>query len=89
MTPVFAGKLAVMLVVLWILLPLIAVLFIIWLGVRYFDRRYKSCENGDSPAKLLTGSFEPTKEVFIDPKDGHKFRVYYNRQTGERHYVRE
>lgn len=84
-----AGMAVALAAMLWMLLPLVVTAVIIWVGWRYFDRRYKSGDHAESSAKLLTGDFEPTNEVFIDPKDGHKYRVYYNRRTGEREYVRE
>jgi hypothetical protein len=37
---------------------------------------------------LLNGQFVKTNEVFIDPKDGFTYQVYYNPSTGEREYVR-
>lgn len=57
-------------------------------SIFYFDRRYKrrrigEQENGPQPG------FVPTFEVFIDPADGHRYRVYYNPETGERDYIRE
>lgn len=84
-----AGIMIALAAALWILLPLAATAVIIWLGWQYFDRRYKSGDREETSAKLLSGSFEPTAEVYIDPKDGLKYRVYYNRRTGEREYVRE
>lgn len=75
-----------LLALLYFALPLVAVIIIIWLGVRYFDRRYK----GEADhSKLLSGHFVKTNEMFRDPKDGMLYRVYYNPETGEREYVRE
>ncbi|GIQ70932.1 HD family phosphohydrolase [Xylanibacillus composti] len=72
-----------------ILIGLQALLFLLllWLGWRYYDRRYKS---GKQPQNgLYDGTLERTSEVFIDPKDGLRYRVYFNRHTGEREYIRE
>lgn len=75
-------------VMLIILLQIAAVVAIIWIGIRFFDKRYKTGDDA-ARAQLLDGSLERTSEVFIDPKDGLKYRVYFNRQNGERTYVRE
>lgn len=78
----------VLLGVLWVLIQIGGVVALVWLSWRYFDQRYK----GNSTVRqvdLLSGDWEPTQEVFIDPKDHLKYRVYYNRHTGERDYVRE
>ena len=71
----------------WTLLQIAGFVVLVWLSWRYFDRRYKT---DDAPqSKLLSGNMEPTSEVFIDPKDGKKYRVYYDRRSGEREYVEE
>lgn len=56
----------------------------------YYDKRYK-CERPSAKDKsLLPGpGFERTGEVFIDPRDGLRYRVYYNAKSGERDYIRE
>jgi len=74
--------------VLWTFAQIAAVLALVWLSWRYFDRRYKA-KNAAQQPNLLSGELEPTTEVFIDPRDGNKYRVYYNRRTGEREYVEE
>jgi hypothetical protein len=76
------------LVVAWISIQIAGAILLIWLSWRYFDRRYKSRDVQSSP-DLLTGALERTSEVFIDPKDGLTYRVYYNRKTGDREYVQE
>ncbi|MEB3101076.1 HD family phosphohydrolase [Ferviditalea candida] len=73
----------------WFLLQAAMLVVLIWLSWRYFDRRYKERDDGKHPQGLYDGSLEKTQEVFIDPKDGFKYRVYYNRTTGEREYIRE
>ncbi len=72
----------------WLVIQIAAFLFILWLGWRYFDKRYKQNPKGSDTA-ILSGALEKTAEVFIDPKDGLKYRVYYNRRTGERTYIQE
>ncbi len=71
----------------WISLQVAAFLILLLLGILYFDRRYKKRKprrNG-----TLDASPERTSEVFIDPKNGIKYRVYYHRDTGEREYIEE
>lgn len=69
-------------------LPAIAFAVLIWISWRYFDKRYKSHKKA-SDLGLYSASLERTSEVFIDPRDGLKYRVYYNRHTGEREYILE
>lgn len=57
------------------------------LGLFVYDKRYKQKPQGQEDR--IKNGFLPTSEVFIDPKDGHKYRVYYNPYSGERDYVRE
>ncbi|MCC2684459.1 MAG: hypothetical protein K0R75_1358 [Paenibacillaceae bacterium] len=71
----------------WFGLQILIVVVLILLGWLYFDRRYKKRKPGEEHSRQP--GFEPTSEVFIDPKDGHKYRVYFNSRTGERDYVRE
>ncbi|KGP75175.1 hypothetical protein JT05_12070 [Desulfosporosinus sp. Tol-M] len=52
--------------------------YVIW------DKRYRKNHGIDVPA-----GFEKTEEITIDPSDGRKLRVYYNRKTGERYYCEE
>lgn len=52
--------------------------FVIW------DKRYGKNHGLDVP-----NDFEKTDEVTIDPSDGRRLRVYYNRKTGERFYHEE
>ncbi|MGE5405865.1 MAG: hypothetical protein ACM3PP_13125 [Candidatus Saccharibacteria bacterium] len=49
-----------------------------------WDKRYR--KHG---LQNLPPGFQKTDEVFIDPVDGTKQRVYYNTENGERHYVEE
>ena len=60
---------------------------VLLLGYFYYDKRYR--RNESNPDDRPPHGFHPTSEVFIDPKDGFKYRVYYNPYKGEREYVRE
>jgi|GEM_PF-1165529 len=57
------------------------------LGWIVYDKRYKS-RDASSASKPSNGFLE-TAEVFLDPKDGRRYRVYYNPRTGDREYVLE
>jgi hypothetical protein len=72
----------------WIIIQIGGFILLIWLGWRYFDQRYKT-GNKNHSIEMLNGELERTPEVFVDPKDGFTYRVYYNHKTGEREYVRE
>ena len=50
----------------------------------FFDKRYHKNHGFDIP-----DGFEKTEEITIDPTDGKRLRVYYNRRTGERFYCEE
>ena len=50
----------------------------------FWDRRYRRNHGSSIPA-----GFEKTEEVTLDPKNGKRFRVYYNASTGERFYHQE
>ncbi|MCD1259337.1 HD family phosphohydrolase [Paenibacillus athensensis] len=52
-----------------------------------YDKRYKSRDGGN--ASKPSNGFVETTEVFLDPKDGLRYRVYYNPRTGDREYVLE
>lgn len=65
----------------------IGFLILILLGLLVYDKRYKQKPPGEE-GKARHG-FHPTPEVFIDPKDGLRYRVYYNPHTGERDYIQE
>ncbi len=67
----------------WILVPL-GILLLGWL---VYDKRYKV--NPPGLEHQPQNGFLPTPEVFIDPKDGLRYRVYYNPYSGERDYIRE
>lgn len=69
--------------IMWIVIPGVILL----LGWLVYDKRYKSKPPGLE--NRTKNGFQPTPEVFIDPKDGFRYRVYYNPYTGERDYVRE
>jgi len=73
---------------LWLVIQVGGFIALIWLSRRYFDRRYKTDQTAQQ-AKLLSGEWEATSEVFIDPKDNLKYRVYYNKRNGEREYIHE
>lgn len=63
------------------------ILTVLLLGWLVYDKRYKQKAPGEESRPK--NGFLSTPEVFIDPKDGYKYRVYYNPYTGERDYVRE
>ncbi|HEY8910227.1 MAG TPA: hypothetical protein VIM51_08105 [Desulfosporosinus sp.] len=46
-----------------------------------WDKRYRRNHGTDIPKGYIA-----TDEVFIDPVNGKKLRVYYNPQTGTRFY---
>ncbi|WP_166244461.1 hypothetical protein [Paenibacillus turpanensis] len=73
----------------WILVQVVFFLGVLWVSWRYFDHRYKRRKQGRAEPGLLSGSLVRTAEVFVDPKDGLTYRVYYNPSTGEREYVQE
>lgn len=75
------------LIVFGIFLQIAAFIVLLWIGWKFFDQRYK--KRDAPPKEMLDGSLVKTKEVYIDPKDGLKYRVYYNPRTGEREYIRE
>ena len=50
----------------------------------FFDKRYHKNHGSDIP-----DGFEKTEEITIDPTNGRRLRVYYNRRTGERFYCEE
>jgi hypothetical protein len=71
----------------WSFLQVAVIVLIIWLSWRFFDRRYK--KNEPPPKDMYTAGLTRTSEVFVDPKDGVTYRVYYDPTTGERHYIEE
>ncbi|MBD2847706.1 HD family phosphohydrolase [Paenibacillus sp. IB182496] len=77
---VWTSALLVLLVV-WGL-PIIGLVLLLWLGWRYFDRRYKSGQPGEAGSDRPASGYERTGEVFIDPKDGLRYRVYYHPGNG-------
>jgi hypothetical protein len=66
---------------------IVGFLVLLLLGFLVYDKRYKS--RGPHDANIPPHGYLSTQEVFIDPKDGHKYRVFYNPRTGEREYIRE
>lgn len=60
---------------------------VLLLGLLYYDKRYKAKAPGQETQPK--NGFLPTPEVFIDPTDGFRYRVYYNPYSGERDYIRE
>ncbi len=77
----------ILLSIFWVFAQIAVGVLLIWVSWRYFDQRYK--KNTAKQSNLLSGSLEPTSEVFIDPKDNHRYRVYYDRTNGQREYIRE
>lgn len=67
-------------------LPLLALIILIIVGKTYYDKRYKHDHPRDAIG--MNADYAPTKEIFIDPRDGHKYQVYYNAKTGQRQYIR-
>ncbi|KRE83941.1 hypothetical protein ASG89_12595 [Paenibacillus sp. Soil766] len=65
----------------------IGFLILLLLGYFVYDKRYKT--NGTATPQSPPNGFLFTAEVFIDPKDGFTYRVYYNPRTGDRAYIRE
>lgn len=78
----------VLLVLFLFVLQAAALAALVWVSWSYFDRRYKAKQNGER-ATLPDPGYEPTAEVFIDPKDRRRYRVYYNPRSGDRQYVEE
>jgi hypothetical protein len=49
-----------------------------------FDKRFKISNNNEIPQ-----GYEKTEELFIDPANKKKYRVYYNAADGSRYYHEE
>ncbi|QST02266.1 hypothetical protein IMZ31_22695 (plasmid) [Pontibacillus sp. ALD_SL1] len=60
------------------------VIIILLLGWFFWDKRYKEQRGNGIPE-----GFEETSEVTIDPVSKQKQRVFYNKETGERIYIKE
>jgi hypothetical protein len=73
--------------VLYFLMWIIGIAVVLLLGYLVYDKRYKAKNPGEEG--VVRNGFLSTPEVFIDPKDGYRYRVYYNPYTGERDYIRE
>lgn len=67
----------------YILLEVGAIIIAV-LSFVFWDKRYRKNHGLNVPA-----GFERTEEVTIDPKNGKRFRVYYNPSNGERFYHEE
>jgi hypothetical protein len=65
---------------------LVGFVILLLLGLFIYDKRYKSSV---TPQRTPSNGFLRTPEVYIDPKDGHTYRVYYNPRSGDREYIRE
>ncbi|NEW08139.1 HD family phosphohydrolase [Paenibacillus sp. SYP-B3998] len=65
----------------------IGFIVLLLLGWFVYDKRYQSKETAHS--NKPSHGFVWTAEVFIDPKDGLTYRVYYNPRSGDRAYIRE
>ncbi|MDK8183058.1 HD family phosphohydrolase [Paenibacillus sp. UMB4589-SE434] len=68
-------------------IPLIGLIILIIIGKKVYDKRYKQHDNARD-AIGLNADYVPTKEIFIDPRDGFQYQVYYNPKTGDRQYIR-
>ena len=77
-----------MLPIAWVALNALVFLVLLIVGLVYYDRRYKRKPNPEDERQPSPG-FYSTSEVFIDPRDNIRYRVYYNSRTGEREYIRE
>ena len=80
---------AILITLLLFRLQAAVVVALIWVSWVYFDRRYKANTAGPGRGSMPDPGYEPTAEVFIDPKDNKRYRVYYNRSNGDRQYVEE
>jgi hypothetical protein len=63
---------------------LVIILVVIVLSILVYDKRYKIRKS-----RVIPTGFIRTEEVSVDPVTHEKQRVYYNRDTGERIYIRE
>lgn len=63
---------------------LIALAVIALLSWFIFDKRFKMANNNEIPK-----GYEKTEELFIDPTNKKKYRVYYNAADGSRYYYEE
>jgi hypothetical protein len=66
---------------------IVGFIILLLLGYLIYDKRYKN--NGSTTPSKPSNGFVSTSEVFIDPKDGFTYRVYYNPRSGDREYIRE
>lgn len=66
-------------------MPILIVLAVIALLSWFvFDKRFKISNNNEIPQ-----GYEKTEELFIDPTNKKKYRVYYNAADGSRYYYEE
>lgn len=49
-----------------------------------YDKRFKMSNNHEIPP-----GYEKTEELFIDPTNKKRYRVYYNAANGSRYYYEE
>ena len=66
------------------ILQILVVVVLALLSWFVFDKRFRR-DHG----KVVPPGFQPTAEVFVDPTSNKKFRVYYNRNSGQRFYHEE
>lgn len=64
-----------------ILIVLAAIALLSWF---IFDKIFKMSDNNEIPP-----GYERTDELFIDPTNNKRFRVYYNAADGARYYYEE
>ena len=64
-----------------ILIVLAAIALLSWF---IFDKRFKMSNNNEIPP-----GYERTEEIFIDPTNKKRYRVYYNAADGSRYYYEE
>jgi hypothetical protein len=64
-------------IVTWVILAVVVVGIVV--ALLGWDRYRGSRKSADNTA-------EPTSEVFIDPANGRRMRVWYNPRTGRREY---
>lgn len=69
--------------ILYVLIQICFIIFIV-LSLVIWDKRYRKNQGLKVPS-----GFEKTEEIFIDPNNHKRFRVYYNPSTGERFYHEE
>ncbi|WP_128895979.1 HD family phosphohydrolase [Longirhabdus pacifica] len=71
---------------LWLMINISIIIIICIIGYAVYDKRYKAEEKNTNE---YNENLVKTKEIFIDPKDGKKYRVYFNPDNGKRSYIQE